>query len=217
MRLGSSGSLVTRVRRFRQAVVFACLTSALILAGCSSTNAVSTPVASPTPIVAMNAALPAPTATPVIASTPTHVPAGWLVQSSQYFSLAYPPDWSVKLPLQGTTMNADGIAYSFVAPAGQGEGVQVIIEQPSAATSQAEYCQTGAQMPLQQVTLAGLPMRFMPATGEGNIMRGWIFVTSQGTDFLIESVDAQATAADQATDDAILSTFTPANATPLSC
>ncbi|MGZ6285884.1 MAG: hypothetical protein ACXWQ5_21665 [Ktedonobacterales bacterium] len=151
---------------------------------------------------------PAPTATPTLAVTsqPTNVPAGWKVLETDYFSLAYPPDWTTQ-----TQMGNNGPRYFFAPPSQQS---QVIV----AATPQGDvspYCLSAASG-AQHMTLAGLPMTYL-LTGAGNTLRTWLFANKQRTFYSLQAQDTQAPASLQAQDEALLATFRPDNADPWSC
>jgi hypothetical protein len=69
---------------------------------------------------------------------------------------------------------------------------------------------------IQQIVLAGLPMAYELA-GQGLFMRTWTFVNSQRTQYRLDALDEQGTAAVQAQDVSILATFRPDNSTPWQC
>ena len=159
--------------------------------------------------------LPSPTATATLvpAPTPTNVPDGWSVLAGQHFSLAYPADQKPYTKPDEDFPN--GIDYFFMLPDGTGTPVRLFVYPQAQASLVAGYCQP-ASSDNQQVTFAGLPM-FFTLTGEASVLRSWFFVNAQHTAFVIQAEDNGADAATQASDESILATFTPDDATPLSC
>jgi hypothetical protein len=153
---------------------------------------------------------PAPTATPspVLAQTPTNVPAGWKVLATTYFSLAYPPNWTVE------TLAVDQ-AYTILVSPNQPAVQMIVVPHADATTYLTPYClpQGSGSRP---TTLANLPMTFT-LTGMSNTVRVWRFANAQQTWYQLEAGDGAATAAVQAQDTAILATFRPDNATPWRC
>jgi len=185
----------------------------LCLAACVPTAAVSvtaTATASPTTVPVI------PTATLSPAATPTNVPAGWSVLADPAFSIAYPPQWSVRNP----STNTGAAIYLLTPPTPDNQGVEVVLYQASQSSVSADfapYCLPGSQGDVQRVSLAGLQMSYIPVSGEGGFMRSWTFVNAQRTMYTLNALDIQGTSTAQAQDDRILATFRPDNAAPWNC
>ena len=184
--------------RFRTRPALALLCALLYLTACTSPAVGSV---SPTATATVP---PAPTATPIpVASTPTNVPAGWKVLVTTYFSLAYPPDWTMQI--------LSGPRY-FISPPSQ-QSQLIVVATPQGDVS--PYCYS-ATSGARHTTLAGLPMTYL-LTGEGDTLRTWLFANTQRTFYSLQAQDTQAPASLQAQDEAILATFRPDNAGPWSC
>lgn len=196
------------MRRFSDRLASALLGALLCLAACAPTATVSVPPTAttiPTPTV---------TPTPVLAPTPTHVPAGWKVLATRYFSLAYPPDWTLQTYQEGP----GSVSYHITPPTPQAPWVIVSVEDHLPDPyNVAPYC-TPTSGDIQHTTLAGLPMAYMLNYHiRGMPLRDWTFVNAPGTLFTLDTNDTQSSSAIQAQDEAILGTFRPDNATPWSC
>lgn len=176
----------------------ALLGALLCLAACApAATAHTTPTATPTA-----------TPTPALAPTPTSIPAGWAVLTTKYFSIAYPPDWTVQ------TM-AVNQAYNIIGPEDQGN-VEVTSQARTADVAFLKsYCQPqidGAR----PTTLAHLPMTFRIAGLAGSV-RVWDFANARQTIYQLTTGDAMGSAAIRERDTAILTTFRPDDATPWRC
>jgi hypothetical protein len=169
----------------------------LCLAACAPFAAVSQSPTATTP--------PARTPTPTIALAPTaaSIPAGWQVLDTQYFSIAYPSDWTTEMKF--------GDRYFIWAPAKQSQ----VIVQADPQGDVSPYCE-GAISGAQHTTFAGLPMTYV-LTGQGNDLRTWMFANSQHTFYTLAADDSQVGAALQTEDTTILSTFRPNNTDPWAC
>jgi len=156
--------------------------------------------------------LPTPTATstPVLSPTHTNVHAGWQVLATPYFSMAYPPDWTLGTPTSSTD-------WVVIWGPGHQDAVQVTVVLKTGVPQGelALYCQPQSEG-ARPTTLASLPMT-LQVTGLGNSVRVWRFVNAQQTLYLLQVGDAQADAATQARHESIFATFRPDNATPWHC
>ncbi len=176
----------------------ALLGALLCLAACAPTVAVNAP---PTPTA---------TSTPLVAPTPTNVPAGWSVLATTYFSLAYPPDWT---PDTGGSSTGQ---FVFWAPARQDAVVVNVVLQAKVPPGELTlYCQPQSEG-ARHTTLATLPMS-LQLTGLAHSVRVWRFVNARQTLYQLSVGDALADAATQARHEAIFATFHPNIATPWHC
>jgi len=195
--------------RLRMRPALALIAVLLCLAACDS--APST-VTSSTPT---STTLPSPTATATLvpAPTPTNVPSGWSVLAGLHFSLAHPADQQpYTKPDEAFSTGTD---YFFSLPDGSVTPVRVFVYPQAQTSLVASYCQPDSA-DNQHVTFAGLPMTFT-LSGEGSVLRSWLFVNAQHTAFAIQAEDNGADAATLAADEAILATFTPDDAAPVGC
>lgn len=189
-------------------VALLCLSACQAAAGQAQT---ATPTA---PTLATTPPLPTATTMPAPAPTPTNVPAGWTVMTGLHFSMAYPPNWT----RQSIQSNDGALIYTFMPPHPQNEGVTVSVYVPQGTPQSANlapYCLPPSS-DVRDTTFAGLPMVYMVA-GEGLFMRTWTFVNALGTMYSLDALDAQGSAAAQAQDAAMLSTFRPDSSTPWRC
>jgi hypothetical protein len=148
---------------------------------------------------------PTATETPAITLAPTAdvIPSGWQVLDTQYFSVAYPQDW--------TTETLSGPRYFFWPPAKQSQVIVAVDPQGDVSP----YCE-GAVSGAQHTTFAGLPMTYVLG-GQGNDLRTWMFANTEHTFYQLSADDSQAGAALQTEDTTVLSTFRPNNSDPWAC
>lgn len=178
--------------------------------GCGVTTSDPTAGTQPTGTMAPTATTgtTAPTATTVPGPpTPTNVPAGWQVYSGQHFTIAYPNGWTYTISPPQTGLMGDGFILSD--PAASPATGQV--EAGEAWGYSQSQLQTICQLSGTKVTLAGLTMNY--TVGEG-VHRNWLFINSDGVEFVLDARDANQPSSVQQRYSSILATFRLDDSTP---
>lgn len=132
----------------------------------------------------------------------SNVPLGWQIYDGPHFAIAYPPDWTFSsTALAGGPPNGADVSYSFSAPSG---GSNVIVNEQDgwdATIIQKDFCPQRAA----PVTVGNLTWWY--STGEGGVLRNWMFITDRGTVYGMGTRDGVASQTVQQQDAAVMATF----------